>query len=227
VIWVPVQLSPLEMYQATRQVNNLVRPPELMALNLTETFMVYFKISLICGFVLASPWVFYQIWSFVAAGLYPHEKRYVNVYLPFSVGLFLIGVVVCELFVIPRAIEALLWFNEWLGLEPELRLSEWLGFAIFMPLVFGLSFQTPLVMLFLDRMNILSVDTYRRTRKIAYFILCVFASIVTPSFDAFSVILLWLPMCLLYELGIWLCRWMPRRPSFELEVPEGEEMVEV
>src|SRR5262249_3297276 len=129
------------------------RKPMLATLNVQEAFVVYFKVCLMTGFVLASPWVFYQFWPFVAAGLYPHEKRYVNLYLPCSIGLFIVGVVVCEWVVIPKAVEALLWFNEWLGMQPELRLNEWLGFAIFMPVLFGISFQTPLVMLFLQRMG--------------------------------------------------------------------------
>src|SRR5262249_3205651 len=93
VRWVEGQISPLELYKATRQGTNIVRPPELIALSLTESFVVYFKISLICGFVLASPWVFWQIWSFVAAGMYPHEKRLVHYFLPFSCGLFVAGAV--------------------------------------------------------------------------------------------------------------------------------------
>src|SRR4029453_2695127 len=123
----------------------LMNKRTLKTLSIQEPLVVYFKIAIMAGFVLSSPWVFYQIWAFIAAGLYPHEKRLVNVYLPFSLGLFLVGVFFCGFFVIPKAIEALLWFNEWLGFQPELRLNEWLGFAIFMPLVFGLSFQTPLV----------------------------------------------------------------------------------
>jgi sec-independent protein translocase protein TatC len=58
---------------------------------------------MVTGFVLASPWIFFQIWSFIAAGLYPHEKRYVNLFLPVSIGLFILGVVVCQFFVIPKA----------------------------------------------------------------------------------------------------------------------------
>ena len=102
---------------------------------------------------------------FVAAGLYPPEKRLVHVYLPVSLGLFLAGVLICEFFVIPKAIEALLWFNEWLGFKPDLRLNEWLSFAIFMPLIFGLSFQTPLVMVFLNKLGIVGVETFRGKRK--------------------------------------------------------------
>jgi sec-independent protein translocase protein TatC len=203
------------------------RQPALSTLNVQEAFVVYIKVCVMTGFVLASPWVFYQLWSFVAAGLYPHEKKYINYYLPFSIGLFLAGVIVCELFVIPKAIEALLWFNEWLGMEPDLRLNEWLGFAIFMPILFGISFQTPLVMLFLERMNLFDIASYRRARKVAWFVLCVFAAVASPSADALSVLFLWAPMCLLYELGILLCYWSPRKPALEIEVPESEEMVEV
>ncbi len=68
------------------------RPQRVATMNVTEAFMVYFKVSLVTGLVLGSPWIFYQMWMFVAAGLYPHEKRLVNVYLPFSLGLFLVGV---------------------------------------------------------------------------------------------------------------------------------------
>src|SRR5262249_31914256 len=149
---VMVKLNP-----ATKHVG---KRPALTTLSVQEAFMVYFKVSIYCGIVLSSPWVFWQIWSFIAAGLYPHEKRYVNVYLPFSLGLFLVGVLVCQFFVMPKAIEVLLSFNEWVGIEPDLRLNEWLGFAIFTPLVFGLSFETPLVMLFLERMGIFTVQTF-------------------------------------------------------------------
>src|SRR5262249_33677268 len=141
--------------------------PSLMTLTAMEAMMVYFKVSLVCGVVLGSPWIFWQIWSFVAAGLYPHEKKYVNGYGPFSLGLFVAGVLLCEFFVIPRAIEALLWFNQWLNIEPNFRLEDWLSFAIMVPLIFGISFQLPLVMLFLERIGIANIDQYRRYRKFA------------------------------------------------------------
>src|SRR5262249_11275201 len=171
------------------------RRPALSTLNVQEAFVVFFKVAIVTGFVLASPWVFYQIWSFIAAGLYPHEKRYVNVFLPFSLGLFLVGVLVCEFLVMPKAVEALLWFNEWLGLEPDLRLNEWLGFAIWMPVIFGLSFQTPLVMLFLERIGLFNVEAFRGKRRIVWFLMAIFAAVITPSTDAFSMLFLWLPMC--------------------------------
>src|SRR5205823_3177156 len=156
----------------------------------------------ITGFILASPWIFYQIWAFIAAGLYPHEKRLVNVYLPVSLFLFLAGVAVCQFLVLPKAVEALLWFNEWLGLDPDLRLSEWLSFAIMMPVVFGISFQTPLVMLFAYRIGVVDIETFRNKRRLAWFLMAIFAAVITPSVDALSMLFLWVPMGFLYEMGI-------------------------
>src|SRR5262249_11954006 len=156
-------------------------------------------------FVLGAPWIFYQIWSFIAVGLYPHEKRLVNVYMPVSIVLFILGGLLCQFFVIPRAVEALLWFNKWIGLEPDLRLSEWLGFAIMMPVVFGISFQTPLVMLFIYKIGLVRMDTFRNNRRIIWFLLAVFAAVITPSVDVYGMLFLWVPLCILFEFGIWLC----------------------
>jgi sec-independent protein translocase protein TatC len=129
--------------------------------------------------------------------------------------------------VIPRAIEALLWFNEWMGLKPDMRLNEWLGFAIFMPVIFGLSFQTPLVMLFLHRLGIMDADSFAGKRRYAWFAMAVFAAVCTPSTDALSMLFLWVPMSLLFELGIFLIRLSPREPLIEEEESETGELVEV
>jgi sec-independent protein translocase protein TatC len=132
--------------------------------------------------------------------------------------------------VIPKAISALLWFNEWLGLEPDLRLNEWLSFALLLPLVFGASFQTPLVMLFLAKIGIFDADTFRKKRRIAWFVMAAFAAFITPI-DALSMLLLWIPMCGLYELGILMVQYTatPDESPFDedSETPAPDEMVEV
>lgn len=201
-------------------------PPTLKTLNVQEAFMAYFKVSMVTGLVIGSPWIFYQIWMFIAAGLYPHEKKLVHVYLPVSLMLFLIGVLVCEFLVLPRAIEALLWFNEWIGFEPDLRFSEWLGFAIFMPVVFGLAFQTPLAMYFLFRIGIFDADSYRAKRRWAWFLMGIFSAVLTPSTDAMSMLFLLVPMCILYEFGIWLCQFQPK-PTFEEHEEPLDELIGV
>jgi sec-independent protein translocase protein TatC len=201
--------------------------PSVMTLTIMEAMMVYFKVALVCGLVLGSPWLFWQIWSFVAAGLYPHEKKYVHVYGPFSLGLFVSGVLLCEFFVIPKAITALLWFNEWLNIEPNFRLEDWLSFAIMLPLIFGISFQLPLVMLFLERIGVTTIDLYRSYRRIAIFLMAILVIVILPTNDLVTFFLLLVPMCLLYELGIILCKYTRKPNEFGIEEPDSQEMVEV
>jgi sec-independent protein translocase protein TatC len=211
------------MQQAQREFG---RRPTLSTLSVTEAFIVYFKVSIYVGLVLAAPWIFYQLWSFIAAGLYPNEKRLVHVYLPFSIGLFLFGVVLCQFWVIPVAIGYLLSFNEWMNLEPDLRLNEWLSFAIMMPLIFGIAFQLPMVMFALYRVGIVDVATYKKHRRIAMFLMAVLAVILSASPDVFSMMSLTVPLWLLYEVGILMCWWSPR-PQYVEDEPEAEEMIEV
>jgi sec-independent protein translocase protein TatC len=202
------------------------RRPTLSTLSVTEAFVVYFKVSIYVGLVVAAPWIFWQLWSFIAAGLYPNEKRLVHVYFPFSIGLFLLGVLLCQFLVIPVAIEYLLSFNEWLNLEPDLRLNEWLSFAIMMPLIFGMAFQLPMVMFALYRVGIVDVSIYKKHRRIAMFLMAVLAVILSASPDVFSMMSLTVPLWLLYEVGILMCWWSPR-PHYEEDEPEPEEMIEV
>ena len=126
-------------------------------------------------------------------------------YDPYSAALLLAGILVCQIWVIPKAVETLLGFNEWLDLEPDLRLKEWLGFAVWMPLAFGLSFQTPLVMLLLERLGLLTIASYRSKRRLAWFFMAVIAGVVTPPFDVMSMLFLWVVLGLLYEVGILCC----------------------
>src|SRR5262249_36594550 len=176
----------------------------LVSLAPLETITIFFMVGLVSGLVLASPWVFYQAWAFVAAGLYRHERRYVEKYLPFSLGLFLTGVLLCFFFVLPVTLMFLLQFNVWLGVAPTLRLSEWMGFATLLPLIFGVAFQTPLIMLFLERIHVFSVEVYRAKRRFAILVIAIAAAVLTPGQDPFSMLLLACPMILLYELGIFL-----------------------
>ena len=120
-----------------------------------------------------------------------------------------------------------MWFNEWLGFKPDLRLNEWLSFAIFMPLIFGLSFQTPLVMVFLNKLGIVGVETFQGKRKLAWFGMAVFAAVATPSTDALSMLFLWVPMSLLFELGIILIRMSPNEPGLGDDPLGPNDLVEV
>lgn len=169
-----------------------------------EAFMIYLKVSLIIGLILSSPWIFFQIWQFVAAGLYPHERKYVYSYLPFSLGLFLGGAFFCFFFVIPQVLGFLFEFNLWLGLRPEIKMSTWVSFALVVSLMFGVSFQLPLVMVLLEKLSIVDVKLYREKRRYAILIISILSMVLTPS-DPVSMMMMLIPLCMLYELGILLC----------------------
>ncbi len=180
------------------------QPLKPITINVQEAFFTYVKVALIAGLVLSSPWVFYQVWVFVAAGLYPHERKWVYRFLPISLGLFLGGAAFCFIFVIPIVLKFLLSFNLWMGLTPQIRMSEWLSFAVTLPLMFGVSFQLPLVMLFLERISVFSANDYREKRRFAIFVIAVLSMLLTPA-DPTSMLLMMFPLLILYEFGIWLC----------------------
>lgn len=173
-----------------------------------EAFATYIKISVVAGLVLASPWVFYQIWLFVAAGLYQHERKYVHIYLPLSISLFVVGGLFCFYFVFPIVLDFLISFNKWLGVELQPRLSEYISLVLMLPMMFGLSFQLPLIMLFIERIGIISVQGYVENWRMAVLIISIASMILTPS-DPTSMLLMMLPLIVLYFGGILLCRVRP------------------
>ncbi len=181
----------------------------VQTLNAHEAFMIWLKAAFLTGLVLASPWIFYQVWTFVGAGLYRHERRYVYIYLPFSTLLFLCGAGMAFFFVFEHVLNFLFSFNYAMEIDPDPRISEWLSFVLFLPIGFGIAFQLPLVMLFLHRLGIFSIQAYLSKWRIAVLIIFVLSMLLTPA-DPVSMMLMAVPMTVLYFLGIALCRWMPR-----------------
>ncbi|MFH1299996.1 MAG: twin-arginine translocase subunit TatC, partial [Planctomycetota bacterium] len=190
---------------------------EPVTLAVQEAFTtIYLKVSFVAGLIFASPWVIYQIWLFVAAGLYPHERKYVYIYLPISIILFLGGALFCFYAVFPFVLSFLLGFNKLLGVNPQIRLSEWISFAITLPVMFGLSFQLPLVMLFLERISVFSVKDYHEKRRMAILIISIISMLMTPA-DPMSMILMMIPLIVLYELGILMCKFFPNATASPFE----------
>jgi sec-independent protein translocase protein TatC len=221
------QIDPIQLYGINESAQGIVKPPRLSSLNVTEVFMVYLKVAMYAGIVISSPWIFYQMWMFIAAGLYPHERRYVHMYMPISLGLFLCGVALCWFVVLPLGITYLLGWNDYMGIEADLRLNEWLGFAIMMPVIFGAAFQLPLVMLFLERLGIVDAAFYIKHWRIAVFVIMLVGGLLAVSPDPISMFLLGGPMLALYGIGILMCKYMPRHQVDDLDVPQSEELIEV
>jgi sec-independent protein translocase protein TatC len=162
--------------------------------------------------------VFYFLWSFVASGLYPHEQRYVQIFLPFSMGLFLAGAALAFFVVFKFVLAFLFTFYDWMGIDPDPRITDWLTFVLVLPLGFGISFQLPLVMLFLERIGLFTIATYLSNWRVSVLVISFIAAILAPA-DPYSMMLMVAPLVALYFFGIMLCKWMPRRTS-----PFGSEL---
>jgi sec-independent protein translocase protein TatC len=185
---------------------------QTQTLNAHEAFAIWIKAALLTGVLLSSWWIFIQIWMFVAAGLYEHERRFVYIFLPFSLGLFLAGAAVAFFFVFKPVLDFLFFFNEMLHIDPNPRISEWLSFVLILPLGFGIAFQLPLVMLFLERIGVFTVQSYLSKWRVAILVIFVLAMFLTPA-DPQSMLLMAIPLTVLYFGGVLMCRLMPRRRS--------------
>ena len=184
----------------------------VQTLNAHEGFMIWLKAAFIAGFVIGSPWIFFQLWSFVAAGLYPHERKYVYIYLPFCLALFFGGAAMAFFVVMEPVLDFLFSYNRMMAIDPDPRISEWLGFVMFLPIGFGIAFQLPLVMLMLQRIGIFTTKAYLAKWRVAILVIFIIAMFLTPA-DPLSMLLLGGPLTVLYFLGILLCKFMPRNKS--------------
>lgn len=173
----------------------------LIATSVISPFMVPLKILLMSAFLLALPVVLWQVWGFVAPGLYTHEKKLVLPLVVSSTLLFFCGVAFCYFFVFGQVFAFIQSFApKSITAAPDIE--AYLSFVLTMFIAFGLSFEVPIVVIVLARLGIVSVEKLKASR--GYFIVGAFivAAIVTPP-DVVSQLALAIPMCLLYELGIW------------------------
>lgn len=190
----------------------LWRPAEdaqLISTGVQDVFAVWIKASFVVGAVIASPFIFYFIWTFIGAGLYPHEKRYVTFFLPISIGLFLLGATVAFYIVLKFVLSFLLSFNLWLGIEATPRINEWLGFVLILPLMFGIAFQMPLVMLFLERIGVATTKFYVSSWRYAVLIIFIVSMVLTPA-EPYSLMAMAGFLTPLYFGGILLCKYLPK-----------------
>lgn len=173
----------------------------MIATNVLSPFVVPLKITLLAGFMLALPVVLYQVWAFVAPGLYSHEKKLVLPLVISSTLLFFAGVAFSYFFVFQRVFSFIQSFApKSITAAPDIE--AYLGFVLTMFIAFGAAFEVPIVVIVLARMGIVSIEQLKSFRS--YFIVLAFviAAVITPP-DIVSQLALAIPMCLLYEIGIW------------------------
>ena len=173
----------------------------LIATNVISPFLVPLKITLLAAFMLALPVVLHQLWAFVAPGLYSHEKRLVMPLVISSTFLFLVGVAFSYFFVFGQVFRFIQSFApKSITAAPDIE--AYLGFVMSMFIAFGAAFEVPVVVVVLTRLGVVSIEQLKKFRS--YFIVLAFvvAAILTPP-DVVSQLALAIPMCLLYEVGIW------------------------
>ena len=198
-----------ELYISIMVSENL--EPRLQILAPSDGFITYIKISVFAGVTLAAPWIFYHLWQYMATGLYPSEKRLVNIAAPISAVLFISGAFFFLKVVAPFTLRFFIVFNKTLlGAESSFTFQKYISFITQMILIFGFAFQTPTAIFFLNKAGVVSQKTLSAYRK--YVILAVFiiAAIITPP-DFVSQITLAIPLYLLFELGILMSHIMNRK----------------
>jgi sec-independent protein translocase protein TatC len=195
--------GPAALYDILAQplVANLPKGATLIATSVISPFMVPLKILMMTAFLIALPVVLYQLWAFIAPGLYAHEKKLVMPLVISSTLLFFLGVAFCYFFVFGQVFKFIQGFApKSITAAPDIE--AYLSFVLSMFLAFGLTFEVPIAVVVLARMNVVSIEKLKEFR--GYFVVLAFvvAAVVTPP-DVVSQLALAIPMCLLYEMGIW------------------------
>jgi sec-independent protein translocase protein TatC len=202
--------GPGQLYDllAAPLVANLPEGTKMIATNVIAPFFVPIKITMLAGFLLALPVVLYQAWAFVAPGLYSHEKRLVVPLVLSSTLLFFGGVAFCYFFVFGQVFKFIQGFApKSITAAPDIE--AYLGFVMNMFIAFGAAFEVPVIVVVLARMGIVPVEKLREWR--GYFIVVAFivAAVITPP-DIVSQLALAIPMCLLYEVGLFAATYFVR-----------------
>jgi sec-independent protein translocase protein TatC len=174
-------------------------------------------VTTVVGIMAASPWVLFQIWSFISVGLREKEHKFIRLYTPVSFLLFAAGGVLCYFVVLPYGLAALMTaalsikIDGMSVLDPSVILDDYLKFIALMTLVFGITFQTPLVIIFLAKTRLVPLETLARKQKLIIFIMIVLGALLAPTGDPITCTLMAVPLILLYELGLLVAWLMERR----------------
>lgn len=178
---------------------------KLVFLHPAEAFTTYLKVCLWSGFFFSLPATLYHLWKFIGTGLTDKEKKHIIIFAPASLFLFFSGAAFGYFLAIPAAIKFLVGFGAgWV--EPMLSINEYISFVGWLLLAFGASFELPLVVFFLAMLKIVNTDSLRNFRKQAILLIFIAAAMVTPTPDAFTQLLLAIPLIGLFELGVFLSR---------------------
>ena len=200
--------------------NALPEGSKMIATGVITPFMVPVKVTALVAFMIALPWVLYQAWAFVAPGLYEHEKKLALPLVVASTGLFFAGVAFCYFFVFGKVFAFIHDFAP-KSITPAPDIEAYFSFVITMFLAFGITFEIPIVVLVLVRMGLVSIEKLREARPYVIVGAFVIAAVVTPP-DVLSQFMLAVPMCILYEAGLFLARFIHVRPKADADAEKSD-----
>ena len=213
--------SQLYDYLAMPLVRSLPEGSKMIAVGVVSPFLVPIKVSVMAAIAVAMPWILYQIWAFVAPGLYRHEKKLVMPLLAASTLLFYTGAAFCYFFVFGQAFPAIQKMAP-ISVAVSPDIEAYLDFVITMFIAFGVAFEVPIVVVILARMKIVSVEQLKKFRSYFLVAAAAVAGLVTPP-DPVSMLALLVPMCILYEMGIWAAQFFIRHTSAPLDEEAATE----
>jgi sec-independent protein translocase protein TatC len=190
--------------------------------DVTGSFYAYLKVSLIAGVTAAVPIIFYQLWAFVAPGLYANERATVIPIVMVSTLLFLIGAGFCWWLVLPVSLKFLIGFSGDL-FEPIITVDSYLSFAGILLLAFGFGFEMPVMAYFLGKIGVLTSRFMSRGRRYAIVIILIMAAILTPTPDIFTQLMLAGPLYILYEISIVIVRVMEQKRAARRKAQESQD----
>lgn len=185
---------------------------KMIVTDVTGSFFVPMKVTMLVAFLIALPVVMYQLWAFIAPGLYQHERKLILPLVVSSYTLFILGMAFAYFLVFPTVFEFMASYNAPLGAEMSTDIDKYLGFAMNTFLAFGITFEVPVVVVVLVRMGMVSLAKLKEIRPYVIVGAFVIAAIVTPP-DVLSQLLLAIPMTLLYELGLLIARFYEPKAS--------------
>jgi len=184
-------------------IENLGSDGSMIFTGLTEMFFVYVKVGFFFGLVIAAPYIFYQLWALVSPSIPRQNKSFILLSVYFSCILFIGGVLFGFFFVFPLIFKFLLGYaDEHITALPSVK--EYLSLSFKLLIAFGIIFEVPVLVFFLSRLGLVSVDGFRRNRKFAILSSFIIAAFIAP--DVFSQFMIAIPIILLYELGIFVAR---------------------
>lgn len=173
----------------------------LNAFKVTDPLTVYLEVTFFVALILTSPVILYQLWAFVAPGLYEAERKATLKYIPYAFILFLAGVLFGYFILFPNVMNFMMNLSERLGIQQVIGINEYFSFLFKLVIPFGLLFQLPVITLFLSRLGVLNPKWMVKIRKYSYFVLFVIAVLIAPP-DLVSYIILSIPLFILYEFSI-------------------------